>query len=78
MCSGLHYNLLYREEEREMMALCEAEGVGVIPWSPLARGRLARATGIGSTVACAAHSKIVCFFDRATMSSPDMLIVCSV
>ena len=37
-----HYNLLYREEEREMMALCLAEGVGVIPWSPLARGRLAR------------------------------------
>jgi aryl-alcohol dehydrogenase-like predicted oxidoreductase len=37
-----HYNLLYREEEREMMKLCEAEGVGVIPWSPLARGRLAR------------------------------------
>ena len=37
-----HYNLLYREEEREMMPLCEAEGVGVIPWSPLARGRLTR------------------------------------
>jgi aryl-alcohol dehydrogenase-like predicted oxidoreductase len=37
-----HYNLLYREEEREMMGLCAAEGVGVIPWSPLARGRLAR------------------------------------
>jgi aryl-alcohol dehydrogenase-like predicted oxidoreductase len=38
-----HYNLLYREEEREMMGLCAAEGVGVIPWSPLARGRLTRA-----------------------------------
>src|SRR6516164_9059057 len=37
-----HYNLLYREEEREMMSLCAAEGIGVIPWSPLARGRLAR------------------------------------
>src|SRR5215207_4536609 len=37
-----HYNLLYREEEREMMGLCLAEGIGVIPWSPLARGRLAR------------------------------------
>jgi len=37
-----HYNLLYREEEREMMGLCQEEGVGVIPWSPLARGRLAR------------------------------------
>ena len=38
-----HYNLLYREEEREMLQLCQAEGIGVIPWSPLARGRLARA-----------------------------------
>ena len=37
-----HYNLLYREEEREMLGLCREEGVGVIPWSPLARGRLAR------------------------------------
>ncbi len=37
-----HYNLLYREEEREMLALCATEGIGVIPWSPLARGRLAR------------------------------------
>jgi 1-deoxyxylulose-5-phosphate synthase len=37
-----YYNLLYREEEREMMALCQSEGVGVIPWSPLGRGRLAR------------------------------------
>jgi aryl-alcohol dehydrogenase-like predicted oxidoreductase len=37
-----HLNLLYREEEREMLALCEEEGVGVIPWSPMARGRLAR------------------------------------
>src|SRR3954466_12961832 len=38
-----HYNLLYREEEREMMPLCAAEGVAVIPWSPLPRGRLTRA-----------------------------------
>jgi aryl-alcohol dehydrogenase-like predicted oxidoreductase len=37
-----HYNLLYREEEREMLGLCRAEGIGVIPWSPLARGRLTR------------------------------------
>jgi aryl-alcohol dehydrogenase-like predicted oxidoreductase len=37
-----HYNLLYREEEREMNPLCQAEGIGVIPWSPLARGRLTR------------------------------------
>jgi len=37
-----HYNLVYREEEREMLPLCEREGVGVIPWSPLGRGYLAR------------------------------------
>jgi 1-deoxyxylulose-5-phosphate synthase len=37
-----HYNLLYREEEREMLPLCAAEGIGVIPWSPQARGRLSR------------------------------------
>jgi aryl-alcohol dehydrogenase-like predicted oxidoreductase len=36
------YNLLMREEEREMLPYCRAEGVGVIPWSPLARGRLTR------------------------------------
>jgi aryl-alcohol dehydrogenase (NADP+) len=35
-----HYNLVYREEEREMMPLCRSEGIGVIPWSPLARGFL--------------------------------------
>lgn len=38
-------NLLYREEEREMLPLCTVEGVGVIPWSPLARGRLTRPWG---------------------------------
>jgi aryl-alcohol dehydrogenase-like predicted oxidoreductase len=37
-----HYNLIYREEEREMLGLCQAEGIGVIPWSPLARGKLTR------------------------------------
>ena len=37
-----HYNLLYREEEREMHPLCADQGVGAIPWSPLARGRLAK------------------------------------
>jgi len=36
-----HYNLIYREEEREMLPLCLEEGIGVIPWSPLARGFLA-------------------------------------
>jgi 1-deoxyxylulose-5-phosphate synthase len=43
-----YVNLLYREEEREMLPLCAAEGIGVIPWSPLARGRLARDWDEGS------------------------------
>lgn len=43
-----YLNLLYREEEREMLPLCAAEGVGVIPWSPLARGRLTRPWDAGS------------------------------
>ncbi len=48
-----HYNLIYREEEREMIPLCRAEGVGVIPWSPLARGFLAgnrKQEGFGETI----------------------------
>ena len=47
-----HYNLVYREEEREMLPLCAEEGIGVIPWSPLARGFLAgnrRSTTDGDT-----------------------------
>jgi aryl-alcohol dehydrogenase (NADP+) len=47
-----HYNLVYREEEREMLPLCREEGIGVIPWSPLARGFLAgnrRAADRGDT-----------------------------
>src|SRR5690242_20661350 len=48
-----HYNLIYREEEREMMPLCRHEGIGVLPWSPLARGFLMgnrRPEGSGDTV----------------------------
>jgi aryl-alcohol dehydrogenase (NADP+) len=48
-----HYNLVYREEEREMLPLCREEGIGVIPWSPLARGFLAgnrHAQDFGDTV----------------------------
>ena len=48
-----HYNLVYREEEREMIPLCRAEGIGVIPWSPLARGFLAGnrpRNGTGETI----------------------------
>ncbi|MEV0129972.1 aldo/keto reductase [Dactylosporangium sp. NPDC050688] len=42
-----HYNLVYREEEREMLPLCADQGIGVIPWSPLARGLLAGNRGRG-------------------------------
>jgi aryl-alcohol dehydrogenase (NADP+) len=48
-----HYNLVYREEEREMIPLCRDQGIGVIPWSPLARGFLAgnrRPGDFGDTV----------------------------
>ena len=44
-----HYNLLYREEEREMIGACLDQGAAVLPWSPLARGRLARAAGSDAT-----------------------------
>jgi 1-deoxyxylulose-5-phosphate synthase len=44
-----HYNLIMREEEREMLPYCQATGVGVIPWSPLARGKLTRSWGAGSS-----------------------------
>ncbi|WP_248962695.1 aldo/keto reductase [Sphaerisporangium perillae] len=53
-----HYNLLYREEEREMIPLCRDQGVGVIPWSPLARGLLARADAPGETTRSGVDGRI--------------------
>ncbi|WP_449065284.1 aldo/keto reductase [Planomonospora algeriensis] len=53
-----HYNLLYREEEREMLPLCADQGVGVIPWSPLARGLIARAGSSGNTVRTGSDPRI--------------------
>jgi 1-deoxyxylulose-5-phosphate synthase len=44
-----HYNLIYREEEREMLPLCADQGIGVIPWSPLARGKLTRPWDVTTT-----------------------------
>ncbi|MBL8537330.1 MAG: aldo/keto reductase [Hyphomonadaceae bacterium] len=44
-----HWNLIYREEEREMAPLCRDQGIGMIPWSPLARGRLTRAPDLTTT-----------------------------
>ena len=52
-----HYNLVYREEEREMLPLCLDQGIGVIPWSPLARGLLAR-TGKESTARKSADAEL--------------------
>lgn len=57
-----HYNLIYREEEREMLPLCRSEGIGVIPWSPLARGRLA---GRGETTRSRSDATAGALYDRA-------------
>jgi 1-deoxyxylulose-5-phosphate synthase len=57
-----HFNLLYREEEREMLPLCASEGIGVLPWSPLARGLLAgrpRGNAGGNTARAAADAQFV-------------------
>lgn len=50
-----HYSLLYREEEREMIPYCQTTGVGIIPWSPLARGHLARSLSKGTKTARKNH-----------------------
>jgi aryl-alcohol dehydrogenase (NADP+) len=52
-----HYNLVYREEEREMLPLCREEGIGVLPWSPLARGFLAGNRKRGSERAATAREQ---------------------
>jgi 1-deoxyxylulose-5-phosphate synthase len=52
-----HYNLLYREDEREMIPLCQHEGVGLIPWSPLARGLLSRPTPVDRDVRAGGTSR---------------------
>ncbi len=62
-----HYNLIYREEEREMMPLCELEGIGVIPWSPLARGMLTGTRsklGDGSTSRSSSDALDKIFYDQ--------------
>ncbi|MDX3103132.1 aldo/keto reductase [Nonomuraea angiospora] len=58
-----HYNLLYREEEREMLPLCADQGVGVIPWSPLARGVLARAGSAATTARTGSDERIDFLYD---------------
>ncbi len=69
-----HYNLVYREEEREMIPLCREEGIGVIPWSPLARGFLAgnrRAADKGDT----ARAKLDDFAHQLYYADSDFQIV---
>lgn len=58
-----HYNLLFREEEREMLPLCADQGVGVIPWSPLARGVLARAGSAAVTARTGSDERIDHLYD---------------
>ena len=67
-----HYNLIYREEEREMLPLCVSEGVGVVPWSPLARGRLAGRPD-GETTRGQTDSTAQALYDR-TKAADDAVI----
>jgi aryl-alcohol dehydrogenase-like predicted oxidoreductase len=69
-----HYNLLNREEEREMLPLCQAEGVGVIPWSPLARGRLARPWAAPSSSDRVSHDQTAEMLYSQTLEA-DQLVV---
>jgi aryl-alcohol dehydrogenase-like predicted oxidoreductase len=64
-----HYNLLNREEEREMLPLCVDQGVGVIPWSPLARGRLTRDLG---TITARSETDV---FGRTLYADDDAAII---
>jgi aryl-alcohol dehydrogenase-like predicted oxidoreductase len=60
-----YYNLLYREDEREMLGLCRSEGIGVTPWSPLARGRLARPwSGVPETDRARTDAFATTLFDK--------------
>jgi aryl-alcohol dehydrogenase-like predicted oxidoreductase len=65
-----HYNLIYREEEREMNPLCSDEGVGLLPWSPLARGLLARKRGEKETLRRQTDR-----FGRTLYSEADLAVV---
>lgn len=72
-----HYNLIYREEEREMLPLCQDQGIGVIPWSPLARGFLAgnRERGGGGETTRAKSDDFAhrMYYDKADFAIVDKL-----
>ena len=75
-----HYNLLNREEEREMLPLCQTEGIGVLPWSPLARGRLARPWHQASSTGRVGHDQTAARLYGATESADKEVVdaVCEV
>lgn len=68
------YNLLYREEEREMMPLCESEGISMIPWSPLARGLLARANAPQATTRSGSDVYVELFQTEADAKVVDQVV----
>jgi aryl-alcohol dehydrogenase-like predicted oxidoreductase len=72
-----HYNLVYREEEREMLPLCREEGIGIIPWSPLARGFLAgnRAASVSDGGAATARAATDDIAHRLYYADSDFRIV---
>ncbi len=70
-----HYNLVYREEEREMLPLCRAEGIGVLPWSPLARGFLAGNRKRGSARSATAREQSDTFAHDLYYSDSDYDVV---
>ena len=70
-----HYNLVYREEEREMMPLCREEGIGVLPWSPLARGFLAGNRKRGSERTATPRDKSDDFGHGLYFTDPDYDVV---
>jgi len=68
-----HYNLIYREEEREMLPLCRAEGIGVIPWSPLARGRLTRPADAAPTLRAGTDRMLARLYDASAAQDGEVI-----
>ncbi|HEV2673945.1 MAG TPA: aldo/keto reductase [Aliidongia sp.] len=69
-----HYNLMNREEEREMLPLCRAEGIGVLPWAPLARGRLARPWQAPSSTDRVRHDQTAAHLYTATEAADEKVV----
>jgi aryl-alcohol dehydrogenase-like predicted oxidoreductase len=69
-----HYNLLNREEEREMLPMCRSEGIGVLPWSPLARGRLARPWGTQSTSDRVSHDRTAQMLYSSSVAADEQIV----